>query len=314
MAINLLLIIGAAFVLIKAVDLFIESSSKLAQHYKISAYTISFFLVAIATSLPETVIGVTAALSNNSLLSYGNAIGSNIALVTLVIALPVLFSSGISTRTILRSKDIYFSIIFALVPIALILDGVLSRIDGGALLIGYAIYGFSTVRQARGLERIKESLEQTNVWKQAVIFVIGLILLLGSSEVIVQSAIKLSVEMGLTLTFIGLTLTAIGTSLPEIAFAMGAIKGRHQQEILGNIVGSVVANSTLVLGITSIINPIILAPLNTNKLSTISFLVISLVMFVLFAKSEEKIKKIEAFILLCLYAVFVVVEYQFSGI
>lgn len=309
------LIVAASIVLIQAVKLFIKSATKIARELGISGYTISFLLVAVATSLPEVVVGVTSALQNNATLSFGNAVGSNIALLTLVVAIPVLIGTekGMSTRTILHSHDAYYSLFFSLLPISLIVDGSLTRIDGGILLAAYVFYAVVVWRRSKGVERVIETLEKTNLWKQSLIFFFSLILLLGASEMIVRSATQISLLLGLGLTFVGLTITAIGTSLPEIAFTVGASRGRFQQEILGDVIGSVVANSTLVLGITSVISPIVISNggISFSALMLATFIMVT---FLRFVKTKEKIDKLEAMILMTLYIVFIVSEYILSTV
>jgi cation:H+ antiporter len=311
-----MLILIASIILIQAVKLFIDSSSKLARHFGISAYTISFLIIAVATSLPEVVVGITSALDKNPILSFGNAIGSNVALLTLVIAFPVLFATekGISTRTILHSKDAYYSTFFALLPIALIVDGELTQIDGIILLSAYIFYFIMVWRRSSPIEHLLEHFEGVNVWREAFFFFLSLLLLLVASEMIVKAALSLSVQLNWGLTFIGLTITAIGTSLPEIAFTMGAAKRRFQQEVLGDIVGSIVANSTLVLGITSVIHPIKITNGEIGFSSLLLFVAILLI-FLRFTRTREKIDKFEALVLLSLYFVFVIAEYylQVSG-
>lgn len=314
--VSTLLIVVASIVTVPAVKLFISSLSKISRHIGISAYTISFLIVAIATSLPDIVVGITSALEGNPNLSFGNAIGSNITLLTLVIALPVFFSlKGISTRTILHSRDAYYAVFLALLPITLIVDGTLTRTDAIILLVTYFIYFIRVWRQSSQIEQILEQFEHVNIWKESFIFLFSLVLLLGASEAIVRAASSLSVELGLGLTFVGLTITALGTTLPEIAFTLGAAQGRHQQEILGDIVGSIVANSTFVLGITAIIHPITI--LNGEvSFSSLGLFVIILLIFLRFSRTREKLDKLEAFVLLILYFVFLVGEYylQTSGI
>lgn len=304
----------ASLVLIQAVKLFISSSSKIARHMGISAYTISFLLVAIATSLPEMVVGVTSAIEGNPMLSFGNAIGSNVALITLVVALPVLLSreGGISTRSILHSKDAYYSMFFSLLPIALLVDGALTRLDGAILLAAYLFYFVIVWRRSSKVERILEQFEDTNIWKEGIFFIFSLGLLLASSEVIVQSASNLSIQLGWGLTFVGLTITALGTSLPEIAYTVGAVRSRNQQGLLGDVVGSVVANSTIVLGLTAVIHPI---EITNGKMSFSSlFLLVFIMLFFLrFSRTKEKIDKFEALTLLLLYIAFVVGEYYLQS-
>lgn len=300
----------ASYVLLKSVEVFINSTKKIAHYFKISGYTISFLLVAVGTSLPEIVVGVTSAIEGNPILSFGNAIGSNIALLTLVIALPILIGGTISTRTILRSNDIYFSVIFAVVPLLLVVDGVLSRTDGLIMLLAYAVYFGTVMRRAKGLEAFMERFEHINIWKEFVLFAISLVFLIGSSEVVVRAAISISEILGLSLGFIGLTLTAVGTSLPEIAFVLGATGRRQDQTILGNIIGSVVANSSIVLGSTAVVSPIILINGNTlTGLSSIISLVLVLLVFLAFSRSKQNLGRSEAVFLLLMYALFVGFEY-----
>ncbi len=314
--INLVLILAGSVALVTAVKLFIEASSKIARHWGISGYTISFLIIAIATSLPEIVVGITSALANNPILSLGNAIGSNVALLTLVIAIPILLnaSPGLSTRSIIHSKDAYYTLFFSLLPLVLLFDGVLQRYDGVILLVVYCVYFVIVWKRSKGVEKILEQLEEINIWKQAVIFFGALLLLLASSEVIVNSAIGLSSGMGLSIAFIGLTITAIGTSLPELAFTIGAAsEGRHQQEILGDVVGSIVANSTAVLGFTAIIKPIEIVNGQFGVFTILSFVFLLLV-FLRMVKTKEKIDKKEALLLLFFYFAFLAFEYYLQSV
>jgi cation:H+ antiporter len=306
--VNILIIILSSVVLIKAVSLFIDSSTKIAHTLNISGYTVSFLLVAIATSLPETVVGVTSAVQGKSILSYGNALGSNIALLTVVVAIPGLMNSGIKTRAIFQSNDIYYTAFFSLLALLLSLDGVLSRTDGLALLIGYSIYSVSVLRRGSPIERLIHTFERTNIWKQAFLFIGSLALLLLASEGIVRGALNISLELKLALGFVGLTLTALGTSLPEIAYAIGAVKKSQESEVLGDVVGSVVANSTLVLGITSLVAPIVMSNSNLGISSNI-FMVLAVLLFLTFSKTKGRLDRRESFILIMVYILFVGVEY-----
>lgn len=305
---NVVLILVGAVFLVKAVDIFIISSTKIAQHFNISGYTISFLLVAIATSLPETVVAINSGFAKQPLLSYGNAMGSNITLVTLVIALPIILGKDMVTRSVLLSRDAYYSTFFAFLPAFLSFDGNLSRIDGLILLIAYITYLSSVIKKSRGIERLVQRFEKINIWKTFVLFVISLIGLLASSRGIVLGAINISQEMGWALSFVGLTITSLGTSLPEIAFVISSETKNNQREILGDIIGSVVANSTLVLGITAVIYPIQLHHSSFSS-STILFLTIALLVFLKFSISKQKLEKYEAFILLGIYMLFLLTEY-----
>ena len=305
---NILLMVFCALLLIKAVNVFIDSTTKIAQYFKISGYTISFLLVALATSLPEVVVAVTSSVAKKSLLSYGDAMGSNIALITLVISLPILLGKSIATRSVLHSKDIYYATFFAFLPALLSIDGDIKRSDGIILIIAYIAYLSSVIKRSRGVERILQQFDNINILKSAGLFALSLSLLLISSRGIVLGAINLSVQMGWALSFVGLTIIALGTSLPEIAFVISSEAKDNQREILGDIVGSVVANSTLILGLASIIYPIRLTYSSIGS-STILFLTISLLLFLKFTISKQRLEKFEALILISVYVLFILTEY-----
>jgi len=305
---NIFLIIIASLTLIKAVSLFINSTTNISRVLKISGYTISFLLVSLATSLPEMIVGINSALAGRPILSYGNVLGSNIALLTVIIAIPGFINSGLHTRKIFRSKDIYMSSFFAILAVALALDGKVSRIDAGILLTGYIIYSISFLRRNSHFHSLLHSFKKVNLLKELLIFIMALSLIIISGELVVRGAINLSVGLKIGLGFIGLSIMAIGTSLPEIAYSIGLIRKHKQNEVLGNVVGSVGANSTLVLGLTAMIKPIVIVN-GGITLTTYVFAILATVLFLGFSKKDHDINKVESGILLVLYISFLVVEY-----
>lgn len=312
--VNIVVLLISALIIAKAIKIFIDSSTKLAHMLSISEYTISFLVISLATSLPEFVVAITAGVEKNTILSYGDAIGSNLALLTLIIAIPVLAGHSLSTKSIIRSKDIYYTTFFLLLALAMALDGTLSRIDGLLLIVGYFYYTRSVLKRGTVLETFVDrlKLEKTNVWKEGVLFVFSLALLLLASEGIVRSAIDLSENLNVSLGFIGLTITALGTSLPEIAFVLGIINtDGNKEEITGDVIGSVVANSTLVLGTAAVIYPIELGRSHFG-FSTILIVISTLLLFLAFSRSDEKIDKKEAVALLVVYVLFVGLEYYMA--
>ena len=306
-------ILAASIVLIKAVDWFILSVSKIAHYFRLSGYTISFFLIGAATSFPELVIGIVSAYEKRPILSYANVIGSNMALLTLIIAIPVLLGAEISTRRIVHSKDLYITLFCFVFALALTLDGKLTRIDGIALIIGYVLYTTHVIRSGSVVEKIAEKLEHVRLDKQLAIFTASVIVVMFSSEVIVQSAFSLSQILGWNIAFIGVTLTAIGTSLPEITYAIKVMNDPWKRDgIIGNTMGSVVANSLLVLGTTVLIQPLTISD-NQVNIPTITILFFTLLLFLNFARTKTKLDKKEAIILLCIYAIFVLMEYYLTA-
>ncbi len=313
--INIVILLVSALVIARSIKIFISSSTKLAQLLRISEYTISFLIISVATSLPELVVAIESGIEKNPILSYGNVIGSNLALLTLIIALPVLIGHSVSTKDIIKSNDIYYTAFFLTLALAMALDGVITRIDGGILVIGYLYYSKSVLKRGTVVENLMETFkrERTNVWKEGVLFALSLVFLLTASQGIISSAIEISAGLNISLGFVGLTITAIGTSLPEIAFVLGIMHSNNgnKDEIMGDVVGSVVANSTLVLGTTALICPINLGASHFG-FSTILIILSTLLLFLAFSKTDEKIDKREAVALLAVYVIFISLEYYLS--
>lgn len=301
---HLLAGIFLSMLLVKSAEKMISSSSKLARHFGISEYTVSFFVIAVATSLPEFVVGVVSALNNNSVLSFGNVIGSNIADLTIILAIPIFVGGAIKTKELIKNKDLTYAAFFGVLPFILMFDKILSKIDGALLVLSYVFYLILVLKRSSSFENFVEKFHKTSVIKNILLFVVSALLLLVSSSLLVKTAEILSISVGVPMIFLGLTLTALGTSLPELAFGLKAIRAHHKGEVLGNVVGSVIANSTLVLGVTALINPISNVGLS---ISSSVFLLLTLALFVIFG-FREKIGKLEGAILIVFYLLFLITE------
>ncbi|MBP7927716.1 sodium:calcium antiporter, partial [Patescibacteria group bacterium] len=222
--------------MVKATTWLIKSSARLARFYNISEYTISFLVIAFATSLPELLVGVISALDKNPSLSYGNVLGSNIADLTIILAIPLLVGGSISTKEIIKNKDLLYTVFFGVFPFVLLRDGLLSRLDALVLLVAYLFYLTLVLRRNTILEVLVNNLHNTKVYKEFCIFFMSVLVLLMSASGLVKVAENIGVLLNMPLIFIGITVTALGTSLPELVFGLKAIKTNHKGEVLGNIV------------------------------------------------------------------------------
>ncbi len=305
-AANLLAGIFFSVLLVKAAAWIITSTSRLARHLRVSEYIVSFLIVGLATSLPELLVGVIAALDKKPALSYGNVLGSNIADLTVILAIPILVGGAISTRQLIKNKDIFYAVFFGLLPPILIFDGFLSKFDGLILILSYVFYLTLVLKRSSSIQSIIDNFHHTHILKDLVVFISSAVLLLVSANLLVTVAENLSIVAKIPLIFVGLTVTALGTSLPELAFGLKAIKTNHKGEVLGNILGSTVANSTLILGLTALIYPI--RKDGSIGLSSVGFLILVLALFLVFSIKNGNIDRLEAAILGVVYMVFVVVE------
>lgn len=248
-----LLVVGGEFLVRAAVGL----SFKL----KLSRMVIGLTVVSFATSMPELLVSLQAALKGLSDISLGNVIGSNIANIGLVLGLTAI----ISTLTI--DKDFYkynWPVMMAF-SIALYFflwnDNLLSRSEGGALLLAIVVYLFFLIRRSRRQEKlviedVDDKLMGVSSFKITFWLLIGGLALWGGSEALVSGAVNLAVTMGVSERVIAVTMIAIGTSVPELAASVIAALKKEKAISLGNLIGSNIFNIGSVLGITALIQPI----------------------------------------------------------
>lgn len=299
-------IVALCFVMVKAVTFLVTSSSKLARYLKISEYTLSILVVAFATSLPELAVGVVSALDQQSILSYGNVVGSNIADLTLMLAIPIFVGGALSTKELVKNRDLVLGTFLSLLPVALMFDGALTRLDGTLLVSGYFIYIISVLKRSekRHFNLTDFVNHETNIAKETLILLLSAITMWISADMIVVLAQRVHTYLNVQLLLVGLILTAVGTSLPELIFGLRAVQTKHNGEIIGNLMGSVVANSTLILGITVMIYPLSFALI--NSLVSYVFLLATLLCFFIFSLTRKQVGRFEAVVLLLIYLLFVI--------
>ncbi len=306
----ILIFIISCVVLIRAGVLVVRALTRIAQFLKLREFIVASVLMAFSTSLPEIFIGITSASHQKPELSFGDIIGSNIIVLTIVIAIGAILTKGLKFRGKILQRASVYAGIYGFLPLLLMLDGSVSRVDGIVLLLALSFYFDQLLSEEERFTKIFSNHFREN-WphfklflKNLFTFLVGVALLLISSEGIVFASLKLAASFNLPLVIIGTLLVALGTSLPEIAFGIRSITMGHKEMILGDIMGSVVINSTLVLGLVAIISPFEINDFSPY-LKGIIFTVITCLFFVIFARTDRKITKKEALFLLAIYILFV---------
>jgi len=261
MILNYLGILAGLSLLVYGADRFVEGAAHIARYLGMSPLLIGLTIVGMATSAPELLVGVVAALEGKTVIAIGNAIGSNIANIGLVLGFTVmLMPVTIASKTLKRE---FFIMVLAIVlAFALMFDQNLSRLDGGFLLLGLAVAILSVIYLSRKSARTDPLLsefeieipEGSKVGKSVFLFMMGLILLLGGAYLLVECAVIVAKHFGLSDLVIGLTIIAVGTSLPELAASMTAIKKNEPDIAIGNVIGSNMYNMLAVIGIPGMIH------------------------------------------------------------
>lgn len=311
--INLFIFLGACIILVLSGAILVKTLSKIAKFLKFSEFVIGFIIMAFATSLPELFVGITSALAKNSALLLGTIIGSNIADLTFVIGIAVILARGINAKKHIKRDTIYMFLIM-LTPLVLMLIGnKLSRIDGIILLFIFLYYSWRMLKERKRFKKeIEDNVKRWKVIISSFLFILSLVLLFLSAKYVVEYAILLSIELALPVILIGLFLVAIGTSLPELVFETNAVLSGHSDLALGDLIGSVIVNSTLVLGVTALIYPI-----TANFLvffSSAIFMIIVGFLFLTFIYSGSKLDWREGASLILLYVFFIIVEFYIKSV
>lgn len=295
----LLLVLGFVF-LIKGADLFVDGSSSIAKHMKIPSVIVGLTIVAMGTSAPEASVSITAAIAGNSDISLGNIVGSNIFNFLVVIGVSAMIFPIISHKDIIK-RDLWWNLGITGLLLVLMLDNKIGRIDGIILLLGMALYLFVVIRNALK-NRTEESKEDLiSVPKSIIFMIIGLAAIICGGNFVVDNASIIAKSLGLSETLIGLTIVAIGTSLPELVTSITAAKKKEAGIALGNAVGSNIFNILFILGASSALTPINVAP--ELFIDTIILIAVGIMIFI-FAYTGKKTNRTEGIICTLLYVAY----------
>jgi cation:H+ antiporter len=287
---NITEVIFGLLLLIWGADRFVQGASALARNLGVAPLMIGLTIVAFATSAPEILVSVVAALRGETDLAVGNAIGSNIANIGLVLGTVALIRP-IELRSATLRREMPALLAVTLLTIALFLDSALNRVDGFVLLTGLVIVVIWLVRlglRSSSTDPLQADFdaEIPRDMKTSVALMwllIGIGALLFGAELLVEGAIAIARQIGVSEVVIGITLVALATSLPELAVsAVSAYRGEFGLAI-GNIVGSNIFNLLAVIGVAASIQPAVLPP---TVLSLHIFVMVAFTL-VLFAMTYE---------------------------
>lgn|SRR5690554_6100478 len=300
-----LLVIGGEFL--------VRSSVALSFKLNLSKMVIGLTVVSFATSAPELLVSLQAALNGFSDISLGNVIGSNIANIGLVLGITAIISPLAIDKDFYKLNWPVMMILSIGLYFILKSGDIISRSEGVALLLMIVVYLWILIRKARkdrGVvqvdEEVDESLATTSNFKIILWLVIGGVALYGGSELLVNGAVSLAQSFGVTERVIAVTMIAVGTSIPELAASVIAALKKEKALSLGNLIGSNIFNIASVLGITAIIQPI--AVMSEEVLTNDIFWMIGFAGILLplaFLPKAYELGRKRGILLLSAYAVFI---------
>jgi len=258
---DFLIFIVSLGVLIWGSDLLVNQSEKIANGFGISEYIIGATLVALGTSLPEMAASITASLNHKPEIAVANVIGSNIFNITLVLATVFIIAKKVSPDRDFFAKDSSWTLFPVLIFILMSIDGVFSKFDGVLLvllMVAYILFLLNTGNDilVNELDTDEDNIEKFS-WFQAIgLSVLGLVFVVVGANYAIESASAIAKSFGVSEWIIGIVMISFGTSLPELMVSItAALKGKADMAI-GAIIGSNMANTTIVLGSAALVNDI----------------------------------------------------------
>ena len=304
-------------------DYFIENSAKIANIYKIKPLVIGIIILGFGTSAPEMFVSGLAAFKEHPGLSVGNAFGSNIFNIALVLGITAIIKP---IKVELKNIQFEWLILTAFTVIAGLLllhdfdsntfNGSLSTVDGFFLLGLLGIFLWYTFKESKKVHHEFEipssnegSEQKWKLWRDLVFW---LFVLVGSAQLIVYGATNIAHEFGVPDVIVGITIVALGTSIPELAVSVrGAFRNQHEM-VVGNIIGSNIFNTVAVLAIPALISPVTIQDEITTDYLAMLALTISLAVFFLFSpvtKLKDTISRLEGFGLIMILSIYIYIRF-----
>ena len=301
----LLLFFCGLIVLIVGANMLLKSAVSISLKFQIPKILIGMTVVSLATSAPELIVSIKSALIGSTDLAISNVVGSNIANIGLVLGLTVFFSP------INISKNIYkidwpimmFSALFFLI---IILDGEINIYEGGILIIFLVM---SIAFLIKHQEKEDDDLKATSIdslSKSIILFIVGGICLYFGSEWFISGAIDIASYFGITERIIGITVVSVGTSLPELVTSLVAVVKKEKGISLGNLLGSNIFNVFAVLGITSLVTPLVVTDLNIINFDIYVMLFFAAIILpLIFFPKKFVLGKREGLIIISFYSIYI---------
>lgn len=295
------------FLLIKGATMATEYAVKVAESFHLSKYIVGFIIVAVISVLPEALVSINSAIEGTPSLGLATLFGSNVADLTLIFAIIVLVTGkNIKVDSKILKNNIIYPFIL-IIPIVLGLDGYYSRLEGLSLLIIGLIFYFLAFRN--NSEPKLEKVKKENRLKYSLLLVLSMLILLLGSHFIVQSTVSLASGLSISPIIVGMFVIGLGTTIPELLFSIKSVRENESSLAVGDILGTVLADTTIVVGILALISPFSF-PIRIIYI-TGAFMVTASFLLFYFMRSGKTITKKEVIILFIFWVLFVLTELLF---
>lgn len=300
---NLVLLIGGFFFLVKGADLFVDGSSSVAKIFKIPSVIIGLTIVSIGTSLPEAAVSITSSLQGSYDLSIANVIGSNLFNLLVVVGASALICPFAVDKMIMK-RDFPICIGITGILAFMLIDKTLSRIEAGILFAIFVSYIIVLVMSAlKNPQQSEEDSKPMSVPKSLLFILLGGLGIILGGTFTVDSAKFFAKEFGMSEMLIGLTVVAVGTSLPELVTSIVAARKGESEIALGNVIGSNIFNILFILGMSGMLQELKCDP--GALIDTVLLIGLSILMYFV-CISGKKITRPEGYVSIAIYVIYVI--------
>ena len=306
MILDIVYILLGLALLVKGGDYLVDGSVAIAKRARLSEMVIGLTVVGFGTSMPELLVSAQSALMGNSGIAIGNVVGSNIANIALILGVTSIIHV-IPAQKITLKIDLPFMLLSLVLFVAIAMTGYVGRVAGVIGVLMLICFVSYQVRQSRKAEaalakenpKAHDEAEPMALWKAMLLVIVSFLAMVFGANILVEGASNIARLLGVTDRVIGLTIVAIGTSLPELfSSVMAAVKGKTDMAI-GNIIGSVTFNILCVIGVSSIITPIMAT--NIGFAFDYALMVILGVMLWLFLRTKHELERWEGVVLTIIF-------------
>ncbi len=301
---DILVFIIALALVMKGAALTTKYAGKFAESFRLSKYTVGFIVVAIISILPETLIGINSAMADVPAFGLATLFGSNVADLTLIFGIVVILAGrGLKVESkVLKNNQVYPFLL--LLPLVLGLDGYFSRVEGLALILVGAVFYFLAFRKG-GDVKAKAPAHGDRA-KNLIWLLLGMAALLFGTYLTVHAATSLATDLGISSLLIGIVVVGLGTTMPELFFSVRALRNHDDSLAVGDVLGTVLADATVVVGILALVRPFSFP----NQIIYVSgiFMVTAAIILFRFMKTGRQLSRRESLMLIAFWIGFVILE------
>ncbi|MFA5052669.1 MAG: sodium:calcium antiporter [Parcubacteria group bacterium] len=304
MILQILIFAASLFLVVQGATLATKYSAKVAERFNLSQYIVGFIIVAFISILPETVISISSAIRGMPEFGLGTIFGSNIADLTLIFAIMTIVAGrGLKIESKVL-KDVRFYPFLIMLPVIFGLNGHYSRLEGIALIVAGVFFYYLLFKREEKMDAYHSGVGSV---KNFLFLVFAMVILLLGSQFTVNSATEIAEVLNVTPVLIAMLVVSIGTTMPELFYSLKAVRKKEDGLAVGDILGTVMADATIVVGVIACISPFYFPAKIVYVTGT--FMVIASFFLMKLIRSERVLTRLEGFLLLAFWIVYAVIEF-----